>query len=163
MINSELNQFSKYQGLSTYKPKTQDRIIETRNPLDYYQQNKIDTLSWDHSLLQTKQPINKELDRINSLAETLFIRRDQKKQDHQQSAEFSQSKIEDVKEDFKMLELRNNQKVQELANIKNELLDIQCEYMSRSQLRLQLSEYVENKKKQGDEDQVLKQLKILQK
>ncbi|CAD8128013.1 unnamed protein product [Paramecium sonneborni] len=168
MQKSDLNEFTKYQGLSTYKPKTQVRIIEMRNPLQYYQQNKIETQNWDESLLQTKQPINKELDRINNLVETLIIGRDNQKKEEIQILELNQSKIrevnEQVQEDLEILEQRNNQKIQELANIKNELLNIQCEYMNRQQLRLEFNEHQQNKEEKikVKEEEILKAIKILQ-
>ncbi|CAD8206158.1 unnamed protein product [Paramecium pentaurelia] len=90
MQNQELNQFVKYDQFSSYLTKSQVKFIETRNPLDYYQKNNIQTQNWDSSLLQTKPLINKELDKINNLVDSLFTKKETQLNQKQEQKERNQ-------------------------------------------------------------------------
>ncbi|CAD8108544.1 unnamed protein product [Paramecium primaurelia] len=90
MQNQELNQFVKYDQFSSYLTKSQVKFIETRNPLDYYQKNNIQTQNWDSSLLQTKPLINKELDKINNLVDSLFTKKETQINQKQEQKERNQ-------------------------------------------------------------------------
>ncbi|CAK57177.1 unnamed protein product (macronuclear) [Paramecium tetraurelia] len=90
MQNQELNQFVKYDQFSSYLTKSQVQYIETRNPLDYYQKNNIQTQNWDSSLLQTKPQVSQELDKINNLVDSLFAKKDSQLYQKQEPKERNQ-------------------------------------------------------------------------
>ncbi|CAD8206237.1 unnamed protein product [Paramecium octaurelia] len=90
MQNQELNQFVKYDQFSSYLTKSQVKYIETRNPLDYYQKNNIQTQNWDSSLLQTKPQVTQELDKINNLVDSLFAKKDSQLYQKQEPKERNQ-------------------------------------------------------------------------